>query len=104
MPPSEYYFGKHWKLKNTIDGLCNAARAYYFRVKEELLKLRARICNLDSAFFFFASKESLQGVVCVYVVDFLWAGTAEFESKVIKKLSGLFLIGFESLGLLSLLA
>ena len=98
MPPPEYYCGKLWKLKKTVYGLCDAARAWYLRVKEELLKLGARMCKLDSALFSFVSSESLQGVVCVYVDDFLWAGTAEFEKKVIKKLSSLFLIGCSESG------
>ena len=93
MPPAEYYTGRLWKLKKTVYGLCDAARAWYLRVKEELLNLGAKVCSLDSALFTFASNNVLQGVVCVYVDDFLWAGDEYFEKKVIKKLSDLFLIG-----------
>ena len=93
MPPPEYYNGKLWRLRKTVYGLCDAARAWYLRVKEELLKLGATACSLDSALFSFKSEDKLEGVVCVYVDDFLWTGTKRFETSVIKKLSNLFLIG-----------
>ena len=32
-PPKEYDEGKLWKLKKTVYGLCDAARAWYLRVK-----------------------------------------------------------------------
>ena len=37
LPAPEFYNGKIWKLKKTVYGLSDAARAWYFRVRHELL-------------------------------------------------------------------
>ena len=63
------------------------------RVKSELLKLSIKICNLDKSLFYWYNGNVLEGVICVYVDDFLWTGTAEFKNCVIEKLYSLFCIG-----------
>ena len=47
-PPKEFDTGQIWKLKKTIYGLCDAARAWYIRVKDELIKLGVEKCPLDN--------------------------------------------------------
>ena len=89
----EHYAGRLWKLKKFMYGLCDAAKAWYLRVKDELLNFGAKVCSLDSALLTFASNEELQGVVRVYVDDFIRAGNEYLEKNVIKELSDLFLIG-----------
>ena len=39
------------------------------------------------------NREKLEGIICVYVDDFLWAGTRTFEREVIDKVRESFLIG-----------
>ena len=92
-PPPEYANGKLWRLKKTVYGLCDAARHWYLRVKDQLLDLGAEVSSLDSALFSWSNKGKLGGFVCVYVDDFLWAGTHEFQQKVINRLSQIFLVG-----------
>ena len=49
--------------------------------------------SLDPALFSWKHSGVLQGLICVYVDDFLWAGTSLFEKQVIGQLKDLFLIG-----------
>ena len=97
-PPPEYDMGKLWKLRKTVYGLSDAARAWYLRVKDELNSLGVKTSKYDSAMFSWHHGGHLQGILCVYVDDFLWAGTDEFYKKVVKNLENLFLIGNSSEG------
>ena len=92
-PPPEFDNGMVWKLKKTVYGLKDAARAWYLRVKQELLQLGVKISKFDSALFSWHWDGECQGVICVYVDDFLWAGTDLFYERIIQKLEKLFLIG-----------
>lgn len=92
-PPPEYFNGTLWKLKKTVYGLCDAARAWYLRVKEELLAMSAQMCSLDQSLFSWYNCGVLEGIICVHVDDFLWAGTLAFEEAIINKLSDMFTIG-----------
>ena len=92
-PPPEYFNGKIWKLKKTVYGLCDAARAWYLRVREELLNLGVEASSYDSALFYWTCGGCLKGIICVYVDDFVFAGTDEFYETVIAKLQSLFLVG-----------
>ena len=95
-PPPEFDNGYLWKLKKTVYGLCDAARAWYFKVKDELSSLSVQMCDLDNSLFFWYNKGNLEGIICIYVDDFLWSGTRQFEEEVIKKLKGKFLIGISA--------
>lgn len=92
-PPPEYANGKLWRLRRTVYGLCDAARHWYMRVKDQLLSLGAKMSSLDSALFLWDKNRNVEGVICVYVDDFLWAGTKEFERQVIEPVSQVFLVG-----------
>ena len=92
-PPPEYDNGYVWKLKKTVYGLCDAGRAWYLRVKEELLQLGARMCTLDNSLFTWYHDGLLEGAICIYVDDFLWTGTERFEEAVISALRAKLLIG-----------
>ena len=92
-PPPEYRNGKVWKLKKTVYGLCDAARAWYLRVKCELQALNVEVSTVDPALFYWKNAGKCEGVICVYVDDFLWAGTKMFEESVINKIRDMFLIG-----------
>ena len=92
-PPKEYDNGQIWKLRKTVYGLCDAARAWYMKIKRELLSMSVEVCTLDNSLFISKDKGNLQGIICIYVDDFLWAGTDSFYKKVIKQLESKFLIG-----------
>ena len=81
-PPKEFYNGKIWKLKKTVYGLNDAARAWYFSVMNILLKLNMTICKYDPALFYWHNGGNLSGIICVHVDDFLWGGDNEFYNKV----------------------
>ena len=92
-PPKEYDEGKLWKLKKTVYGLCDAARAWYFRLKEELQVLSVEMCKLDPSLFVWKRRGKTQGVICIHVDDFLYTGTADFYKWIISKLRSKFLVG-----------
>ena len=92
-PPKEYDNGLIWKLKKTVYGLCDAARAWYMTIKRELISMSVEVCPLDNSLFIWKENGILQGVICIYVDDFLWSGTNLFYKKIIKRLQEKFLIG-----------
>ena len=92
-PPDEFNTGHIWKLRKTIYGLADAARAWYVRVKVELLSLGVTISELDTSLFFWHVDGVLEGVLCVYVDDFLYCGTQLFTTSIIAKLMKKFEIG-----------
>ena len=63
------------------------------RVKYELKNLGVKMSSLDNSLFFWHNKGRLEGIICIYVDDFLWAGTTNFNNHVIKRLKEKFLIG-----------
>ena len=81
------------KIEKTVYGLCDAARAWYLRVKKELKDLSVEMCRLDNSLFAWKRKGKLEGLICIYVDDFLYAGTENFYRNVILKLKEKFLIG-----------
>ena len=92
-PPPEFNDGSLWKLKKTVYGLCDAAREWYMRVKSELNTLLVQMCSLDNSLFVWRRNGVVEGIICIYVDDFLWTGTVTFEVKVIGELKKKFLIG-----------
>ena len=92
-PPREFYNGKIWKLKKTVYGLNDAARAWYFSVKNILLKLNMSICRYDPALFYWHNDDVLSGIICVHVDDFLWGGDSEFYDRIMLPLMKILEIG-----------
>ena len=92
-PPKEFDTGQIWKLKKTVYGLADAARAWYIRVKDELIKLGVEKCPLDNSFFFWHVDGVLEGAICLYVDDFLFTGTQNFIETIINNLVKKFKIG-----------
>ena len=91
-PPPEFNYGQFWKLKKTVYGLNDAGRAWYMKVKEVLLQLGGRMSHLEPALFSWRDNCGFHGIVCVYVDDFLWAGTSDFW-RVIEEIKRTFKIG-----------
>ena len=97
-PPREFGNGKIWKLKKTVYGLNDAARAWYLTVKRVLLHLGLVICKLDPALFFWYKNEMLSGIICIHVDDFIWAGTQEFKVTIMNNLEKHFKVGSTACG------
>ena len=74
-------------------GLYDAARAWYLRVQGEMESLSVKMCPLDNSLFMWYVNGHLKGIICIYVDDFLWAGTISFYDTIITKLKDKFLIG-----------
>ena len=54
------------------------------------------MCSLDPSLFYMHLDNKIVGIICVYVDDFLWAGTDYFRKNIVDKLYDLFLIGDEA--------
>ena len=63
-PPPDFYNGTLWKLNKTVYGLCDAARAWYLSVKEELLRSGAKMCPFDNSLFVWYNEGRLEGIIC----------------------------------------
>ena len=94
-PPREFDNGHIWKLNRTVYGLKDASRAWYLRVKEELIQLGAQISHYDEALFLWYENSELVGVMSTHVDDFFWSGDSKFEMKVIQNLKQKFKISKE---------
>ena len=92
-PPPEFDNGCLWRLQKCVYGLSDAARSWYVRVREQLLELGLRVCAYDNAVFSFIVDGKLNGVICLYVDDFLFCGTGKFMDNVISKISEYFIVG-----------
>ena len=55
-------------------------------------------CKLDKSLYFWYNNGRLEGILCIYVDDFLWAGVPEFQTNIIDKLGHKFLIGSSGSG------
>ena len=88
-----------WRLKKPIYGLKDAARAWFFTVKKELLKYGCVQMPLDnSVYVYHKSNQKFAGFLVIHVDDFLVAGNEEFYEKVILPLKQKFQIGTEEEG------
>ena len=52
-PPVEAGTENLWKLQKTVYGLCDAPRAWYLSIKEEIVKTGCKKSKFDDAIFFF---------------------------------------------------
>merc|ERR1711913_178942 len=63
------------------------------RLKNELKLLSIEVCSVDKSIFFWRRNGKIEGIICIYVYDFLYAGTQMFCNMVIGKMKEKFLIG-----------
>ena len=80
-PPkeSDTVNGEVWKLKQGLYGLKDGTRQFYISIKEELLKSRCKISEMDPAVTFLHKGDKLSVKVCCHVDTFLHAGDEHFE-------------------------
>ena len=96
VPPKEANVekGKLWKLKVALYGLDDASLQFFFKCKEELIKLGCQQSSRDPALFFKKNEQGkLMGLIALHVDDFLHAGNQIFEKNVTEKLSKIFEMG-----------
>ena len=85
-----------WKLNKVVYGLVDAARAWYLRVKEELINLGMKMSLYDEALFYWLNNGKCEGLTIVHVDDFLWGGSQNFHNEVMTKVRNIFTIGSEN--------
>ena len=81
-PPPEFDEGKLWRLKKSVYGLNDAAKAWYETLKNVILENGMKMCALDLAMFYYQKNNQLSGVLCIHVDDLLFAGTDDFLSTI----------------------
>ena len=82
-PPKEFRKPRIlWKLNKVVYGLNDASRSWYLRVKEVLLELGMKMCEVENAVFHYG-KKTLDGIIIIHVDDMLFAGTENFMNSVI---------------------
>ena len=90
-PPAEANTSKVWKLQKCVYGLADASRYWYLHVREELLKLGAKISSLDPGLFYWLENNTLIGVLACHVDD-IWGENQYFKGTIfLKKFSTLVL-------------
>ena len=95
-PPREANMkGKLWKLIRCVYGLNDASRNFYLTVKGQLIKLGCKCSHLDQAVFTYYN-DGLEGILLSHVDDFLWAGSTDFERRIIQKIKTNFKISSEN--------
>ena len=83
-PPEASCEGLIWKLKRCIYGLNDAPRAWYERVRSELLELGGKTSMYDEAMFLWYNEGSeIWGLIVIHVDDFIYAGTPQWNEEVV---------------------
>ena len=92
-PPSEGEWNGLWRLKKTVYGLKDAAKAWYgkvVKVVEELGGVRSR---LEPNIFYWRRENRINGILCTHVDDFCYGGTESFLKETIGRLRGKLKVG-----------
>ena len=73
-------------------GLNDAARNWYPRVVEELIRIGSKQSNFDKAIFYYSHQNLLCGIFQIHVDDFIHAGNEIFRTNFIKHIQSVFKI------------
>lgn len=92
-PPSEDGWSGLWKLKKTVYGLKDAAKAWYCKVVKVVEELKGERSRLEPNIFFWKKGNKLNGILCTHVGDFCYGGTEGFLKETIGKLKGKLQVG-----------
>ena len=86
-PPKEVETSKIWRLNKLVYGLADASLKWYKKVRNTLLSAGCQVSSLDKALFLqFSSTNSLIGMICVHVDDFIWCDNKTFKETVIRSI------------------
>ena len=69
---------------------------WYDRVKSFLLPTEIKMSKGDPSFFYYCNDNIVQGLIAIFVDDFLWSGTNDFKTNYISKLHKNFVTGTEN--------
>ena len=75
-----------WKLKKTVYGLKDAAKAWYSKVVKVVEELGGERSRLEPNIFFWKKENKLNGILCSHVDDFCYGGNESFLRETIGKL------------------
>ena len=85
-PPSEGGWNGLWKLKKTVYGLKDAAKAWYNKVVKVVDELGGVRSRLEPNIFFWKKASKVYGILCTHVDDFCYGGTESFLEETIGRL------------------
>ena len=85
-PPREGGWNGLWKLKKTVYGLKDAAKAWYIKVVKVVEELGGVRSRLEPNIFYWKKEERLEGILCTHVDDFCYGGTEQFLMESIGRL------------------
>ena len=92
-PPSEGKWNGLWRLKKTVYGLKDAAKAWYNKVVKVVEELGGERSRLEPNIFFWKNKKKLKGILCSHVDDFCYGGTESFLSEIMGELRNKLRVG-----------
>ena len=96
-PPSDVCEKNYvWKLKRCIYGLNDAPRAWYSKLRSEIIKLGGKVSRYDPALYMWYNMNQLSGILVTHVDDFLYCGTDQFLENVIAKQKKIFKISTQA--------
>ena len=67
----------------SINGLVDASRKWYNKVKSVLLSLKLKMAKGDPSIFYYYKNDKRSGVLAIHVDDFLSAGDVLFSKDII---------------------
>ena len=86
-PPKEGEWNGLWKLRKTVYGLKDAAKAWYDKVVKVIKELGGTRSKLETNIFVWKGEgQELKGILCTHVDDFCYGGTKSFMIETIGKL------------------
>ena len=96
MPSKEVETNNVWLSKKWVYNLGDASGKWYNRVKSFLLLIGLKMSKGHPSIFYNYNDNVLQDLIAIFVDDFLWSGTNDFETAYISKLRKNFVIGKEN--------
>ena len=96
LPPPEAGTNKLWKLNTAVYGLCDASRAWYLKISDELKSVGVQQSIYDNALCYFRLNGKLEGLICCHVDDFFFCGSQLFHETVIDHIRMKFSLSKES--------